>query len=173
VRSPHRRALTRSGIGAIAASKSPDQITTRYRYDGFGRPRRETVAIPSLSDPRASQEFAVDTFYDSAGRLARIRYPRVEGRAPFEVRYDYSASAGTVLWRVRDGGGKTLWQAEDHNAWGDLAQEVYGNKLRVVRKHAELTNLLTGLKGAFVSNPFSEESSRDMVPGLPAEGPFV
>jgi RHS repeat-associated protein len=153
------------GIGALCWARSPDDIVTTPSYDEFGRPRSETVIIRNVG------EFKVERHYDAAGRLVEIRYPEVVAGKRFEVRYDYSISAGAVLWRVMDGTGQTLWQAEDHSPFGVLSQEVFGNGLRMVQQRDATMGLLRGLETGFVSDPFHDETSPEPVPGLPSDVP--
>lgn len=148
------------GIGALTRARSPDSIETTPSYDQFGRPISETVNVLKVG------AFTIERSYDDAGRPAGIRYPQVVAGKRFEVSYDYSASAGVVLWRVKDGTGQTLWQAEDHSPFGVLSQEAFGNGLRGVRGIDAATGLLRRIEAGFVSDPFYDETSAEPPPGL-------
>ena len=151
------------GIGALSHARSPDGIETTPSYDRFGRPISETVKVLDVGD------FTVERSYDAAGRPAGIRYPEVVAGKRFEVSYDYSASAGAVLWRVKDGSGQPLWQAENHSPFGVLSQEVFGNGLRAVQQIEATTGLLLSIETDFVSDPFYDETSPEPPPGLPSD----
>ena len=161
------------GIGAVASAQSPDLVTTRRSYDSFGRLARETTGIVAPRAPTAREELTIDWTYDGAGRLESIRYPTLLGGQRYETFYDYSAHAGGVLWAVRDGVGKTLWQAEDVSAFGDLAQEVFGNGLRVRRAIDSRSGLLRGITAAFLPGPFHAEGDPEPVPGIPSGSGLV
>jgi RHS repeat-associated protein len=149
------------GVGALSRARSSDGVETTHAYDLFGRPSRETVNVFFVGI------FIIERSYDAAGRLSGIRYPEVDVGKRFEVSYDYSASAGAVLWRVKDGTGQTLWQAENHSPFGVLAREAFGNGLRTVRHIEATTGLLRGLESGFVHEPFVEETDAEPPPGLP------
>jgi RHS repeat-associated protein len=153
------------GIGALSRSRSPDGIETTLSYDPFGRPIRETVDVLFVGT------FIIERSYDAAGRLGGIRYPDVaQGGRRFEVSYDYSVSAGAVLWRVRDWNGQTLWQAEEHSPFGVLSREAFGNRLRTVRHIEATTGLLQGIASGFVLEPFAEETGPEPPPLVPTDG---
>jgi RHS repeat-associated protein len=155
------------GLVALAWAKSPDQVETSRSYDSLGRLTNETVTIPALTEPGKPGSLEVERWYDAAGRLGGIRYPRATTDKRFEIVNRYSSSAGGILWSVKDGAGKTLWQAEDFNALGDVIQEVYGNKLRVRREIDPLTTLLRRIQSGFVGDAFYDETGADPVPGFP------
>jgi RHS repeat-associated protein len=157
--------LAPGGIGALSSTKSPDGIETHLAYDEFGRPIGETLSIPTLGS------FEIERWYDSAGRLGGIRYPKAVPDRRFEVQYKYSRSAGSVLWQVRDNAGNMLWQAEDHSAFGDVSQEVFGNQVRVLRDIDPEVGLLRSLKAGFITPPLAEETDTGEPPGLPDDVP--
>jgi RHS repeat-associated protein len=159
------------GIGDLASAVSPDGIETARSYDEFNRPTRTRVTVPDLDGPGKPGALDMEQFYDPAGRAGGLRYPTVPSGKRFEVNYEYSQSAGEFMWKVTDGTGKTLWQAEDFSAFGVLTQEVFGNKLRVTRNIDGNVGLLRGMLGAFVDDPFAAESPTP--PGIPAGKPHV
>ena len=155
------------GIGQVNWSASPDGVETTNTFDSFGRPSGSFVLVPSAAGPATAATFATETWYDSAGRMGGIKYPEAAAKKRFEVTYEYSTAAGGTLMGARDGVGKSLWRAEDFNAFGDLAQERFGNGFRVKWTEASDTGLLKSIQGGFTAGAAANEFDLT-VPGLPS-----
>ena len=106
-----------NGIGALAATLSPDGVGVTYGYDGAGRCNAATYAY-------AGATYTVTYGYDADGRLNLVEYPAGAGGA-FTTPLAYNRAG--YLAEIKDGSGNSLWLCQDRDSSGRLLKEEFGN----------------------------------------------
>jgi len=98
-----------NGIGKLASVTSPDSVTVGYAYDAQGRVGAKTWNV-------GADTFVISRDYDSFGRLARIKYPSVQG-ATFAVLYQYGPY-GDLQTIVNESTQAAFWTALEQDSSG-------------------------------------------------------
>ncbi|HEX6775276.1 MAG TPA: hypothetical protein VF238_05470 [Methylomirabilota bacterium] len=123
---------------AKATGPGPDGTTTWFFYDDLARPSTTAWTI-------GEQTYAIDTFYDAAGRVERVEYPEVPNRSRFAIEHAYNPYG--FLEVVRDPvSGAPYWTVQERNAEGALTQAESGDKASHVRSYNPLTGRLDSLQ---------------------------
>jgi RHS repeat-associated protein len=154
------------GLGEIGGATSPDHVQTEFVYDAKGRVEKERLTIPGLAS-------VLETGYkfDSVGRLSGLTFPKVADRDRLELSVQYSRHNAADALRTKYASGQPLWQVEDRSPFGAVSQEIFGNRLRVVRAPNSRLGLLEHLDAGFVGtgltgSGFDPEDLEQSVPGL-------
>ena len=102
------------GIGKPHQVFSPNSIAEEYSYDALGRVSQKTQHIDM-------QSFTTTTNYDAFGRVSTITYP-----TGFAVNRLYNNNGFLEQVQSADGN-TTYWQADQHNALGQIIEESLNN----------------------------------------------
>ncbi|WP_433931900.1 FG-GAP-like repeat-containing protein [Sorangium cellulosum] len=127
------------GMGQLAGTTSPDEITTDYGYDDHGRLEYLTWMI-------GGEPFKLRTTYDPQGRLETLAYPEVPGTPRFTVKHTYDSRG--YLERIADvtadpaSEGQPLWTVSARNDDGALSEAKYGSGVRMTRSYDPVTGRL-------------------------------
>lgn len=103
------------------AHHSDDDVWVRYGYDDKARPTHVQWEVQGRT-------MAVDTEYDSFGRIWRVQYPDAPARSRFTLTYVYRADNGFLEAASSESGsnGRVQWQALRRDPRGLLEDERFG-----------------------------------------------
>jgi YD repeat-containing protein len=123
-------------VGALS-SQSGVSSSKSYSYDGFGRVITSTTSVNG-------QFHAVDTTYDTVGRVATITYPVGNTGTRLAVQRNYNAQ-GFMASVTNLSTGVVAWQADVVDAEGRTLQESFGNGLTTLRQYNNGTRFLESI----------------------------
>ncbi len=146
-----------NGIGQLAGTTSPDDVSCGYTYDPAGRPTAQTWTL-NTGGPGAAGTYSVGLGYDPFGRVSSLTYPAVGGQAALVLNNTYFPN-GRLSGIVRGGTSQAIWTANAHNERGQISRETVGND--VVTAHEFLPT--TGMLHEVSSTTSSGQVLRDIV----------
>jgi RHS repeat-associated protein len=158
------------GLGKLGAAISPVGVRTDFEYDAADRVFAEKLTIPGLAAP-----VVVTNLYDTEGRLSGRRFPGI-GNQTVQFDFKYSpGNSGDVLQVFNSATpSKPIWRVEDRSPYGTVAQEIFGNELRVTRQQHQTFDLLTNLRAAVVPGALDDDPTTGgpppVVPDVVNEG---
>ncbi|MDE0373594.1 MAG: FG-GAP-like repeat-containing protein, partial [Rhodospirillales bacterium] len=132
------------GTGRIHTIVGAEGDNHRYSYDTHGRLSLHRTTIDSTN-------YDVGYTYDSAGRLATLRYPSSsQYSSGLTVSYDYTQEGQLKSVRNTDGN-ELFWQITGANAAGQLTGESFGNSVDTARTFDANTGFLTGIESGYTT----------------------
>jgi RHS repeat-associated protein len=150
------------GIGELASVQSTDGVTTTFEYDEAARPLKESRSIPGLTAP-----MVMTRLYDELGRPSGRLFSGIAG-ASVQLDFRYSVHNPGHLLQVSNAATPStpIWRVENRSAYGTVAQEIFGNELRVTREQGPVLDQLMGLRAAFVPGglAFNPENASALLP---------
>ncbi|MFI9825763.1 FG-GAP-like repeat-containing protein [Streptomyces sp. NPDC052013] len=144
------------GIGQLDHATSPDQVTTRYTYDTYGRPATTTWHDDKTSGT-SDVSFAVDTDYDPLGRPEFLTYPDAPGKirsnsTAFTVGYTYNTAGHlNTVYDASTTAHTPLWTVNSRKPNGALDTGTLGNGTTI--KHRYDTTGMSYLTGITATTP--------------------
>ena len=135
------------GIGKLASvTNATTGYSRTHSYDNFGRPISQTSVIEGAA-------YAVNSTYDSAGRLETFTYPDTgTGKPRLVTRNVYDSVGNGYLTRVENAvSGLKYWELLDMDVEGRVTQERLGNIIHTARAF-DARGRLTELEATIGSN---------------------
>jgi RHS repeat-associated protein len=166
------------GIGRLASSASADGTTRGYSYDPNGRLKQERWTIDDAASP-----YVVDYAYDGFGRIGRVNYPTVSGRARFAASYHYDQTGvadavcdarATPTAPCNPSSTLALWKATARLADGQITDEAFANGEVTHRRYVDPRGLVTTIETTLgVSSTQSLTYDYDLNGNLQTRGGFA
>jgi RHS repeat-associated protein len=129
-------------LGKLCETTGDNSTRRQLSYDTLGRPSSASLPVDGVTHTSSLS-------YGADGRLATVTYP-----SGFKLTYSYNALG--YAHTVKDGSGRTQWQATRMDAWLHLSEHSLGNGALTSSGYhpgtGRLTGLVTNAAGTAVQN---------------------
>jgi RHS repeat-associated protein len=128
---------SKNGVGKLASTTSPDNVTTSYRYDRNGRIAKSRWNIQG-------RDFDVDWATDDLGHLTKLTYPKV-GDEQLAVTFGFDGNGRVSSLSSPDPRTPVSWNASVWEIDGRISREHFGSDEETVRFFEPIMGRLTDI----------------------------
>lgn len=123
-----------NGKGQIRKVTGPNNTSTEYQYDNYGR-------LSSLQETIENHQFTTGYSYDEYGNVKTINYP-----SGFSITNTYD-SKGYLKSVVESSNSSLVFRADESNAFGQLTKYTLGNGVTTDKYYDDYGNLNDEISG--------------------------